>query len=725
MFLDYIRKLLPSVPATSTKLGKHTVEYTASSTTAVAVVEHKPEPPPELLRTLSNEQLLRLKKRCEQPIAKIIKEMAKRKDTIVHETADGPLVHWKNGSSVLGVCHMDYVEVPHKWKVDFHSGKVFTPRLDDRLGLFILLDLLPSFDIHLDLLFTDNEEKGRSTAKHLELKEHQYNWVVEFDRRGDGTVLYQYDHCEPWKKLLKNSGFDVQFGSVSDISYLDLGVCGMNVGVGYHHEHSKECYMQFSELKRNINLFLRFYEQQQATKHVFDKACIPSYSGRYGGGRYPGRSTTTASEDYYRGGGSYYGSAGTRGSATYSMGKAALTITYGRPCHGCDVWGVVKDTTLCEACLLDDRKRDAEKAKLLQEDFPYLAENLDIMAVKVLEYQAARDARLAKNGEIARPTAGGGKIPGASGRIPLPWSDLKIGDEVHNFGGEWVVKHPGAGVYRPVTIPKKQRSVAVAFLHTALYHHKGMVRYLPYSVEHDRTRQDSETGLVSGVENMNWELIPIDDKVVYRRVHSSRFEVMLGGKWYNVFWTKKARGQALNYLRNVTKEKKSGPQADTQVLKLDDLAAEKAKQEQAEAEAKLDKEIEAAAGVVQAEEYVSAEEHRSAIDEAAEAALAFLPEDSHREVRIEGFAAHEGGVHRPIPADVRDVDDEFPTVATIHFTNDFGESSKLPVRVASAEKKGCIVTDLVEGLRESGCTSVWVEWHAVKEKESSAHVDVH
>jgi hypothetical protein len=161
------------------------------------------------------------------------------------------------GSSVLAVAHCDWVS---HLPVHFSSVRipretlVFSPQLDDRLGVYTALDFLPSIGINTDVLLTDEEEIGRSTAALFDT-DKQYNWIVEFDRRGTGAVMYQYDF--PCKEY-----FRVDQGSFSDICELaHLGVQGLNVGVAYEAEHTTRCHMVVEDYAEQMIRFQAMYKE--------------------------------------------------------------------------------------------------------------------------------------------------------------------------------------------------------------------------------------------------------------------------------------------------------------------------------------------------------------------------------------------------------------------------------------------------------------------------------
>ena len=190
------------------------------------------------------------------------------------DTPDGPYYHHDNNSSVLGVAHLDTVMQARPVK----SGSyVFAPQLDDRLGVWCLLNALPNMGIKLDVLLTTGEEHCRSTAKYFE---GRYKWVVEFDRAGTDCVFYHYDDRawrKAWRKYCR-----IGSGSYSDIASMNLGVCAVNLGVGYHSQHSRYCYADLNETRRQLNKFGQFYDRYRNVEFPYHK-CAPLRTSSVGG----------------------------------------------------------------------------------------------------------------------------------------------------------------------------------------------------------------------------------------------------------------------------------------------------------------------------------------------------------------------------------------------------------------------------------------------------------
>lgn len=182
---------------------------------------------------------------------------------VVADGPDGPTIYIDNGGDVLGVAHLDYVDwTPPK----IRKSRIYCPQLDDRLGVWVLLDLLPALGVKFDVLLTDSEERGRSTASAFNPAVSSWNWLFQFDRRGVDTVQYDYE-TDSMSELLADVGFPIGIGSFSDICSLEhLGVWGVNVGVGYHHEHTRQCYADLTHTIEQAVRFAEFWKRHHSTR---------------------------------------------------------------------------------------------------------------------------------------------------------------------------------------------------------------------------------------------------------------------------------------------------------------------------------------------------------------------------------------------------------------------------------------------------------------------------
>lgn len=200
------------------------------------------------------------------------------------------------GAKLLAVAHLDTVaDIQWKKKQYGETSKVSIEEvgvddtlitsiaLDDRLGVFFLMDVLPYLGLEYDILLTTDEEIGKSTAGNFITKK-KYNWMFEFDRRSYGTaVLYQFD-TKDVKDALNALDYKIEQGSFSDIAYLDdLGCVGINFGTGYVNEHTSYCSTRTSWMNVAINMFVDFYSAYKNTHFIYDAPAYSAY-GRYGYG---------------------------------------------------------------------------------------------------------------------------------------------------------------------------------------------------------------------------------------------------------------------------------------------------------------------------------------------------------------------------------------------------------------------------------------------------------
>lgn len=230
----------------------------------------------------------RLKNRCLTAIPAFI-TMARNlpNATILDAETDNPAIFIDNGASILGVAHLDtqaksdhfaHINVLGDWWA-------LAAQLDDRLGVFLLLDVLRHLGMEYDILLTTGEESGRSSAKKWRPPEgKEYNWMFECDRKDTDIVHYQYnDH--KWLKAWRDVGFNrIERGSYTDIASMDyLGVCGMNIGVGYTEYHSVWSKANMTDCAHQVMRLIRFYHANADVRYPFDPQKPTAYSYPRGG----------------------------------------------------------------------------------------------------------------------------------------------------------------------------------------------------------------------------------------------------------------------------------------------------------------------------------------------------------------------------------------------------------------------------------------------------------
>lgn len=181
-------------------------------------------------------------------------------------------------SRILMVAHLDTVQQTNAFGVVRYPGEtlVFNPKLDDRLGAYTILDLLPKLGIVEDVLLSDNEERGATTAADFKT-DKKYGWIVSFDRRGEDAVTYRYT----WDAVLRDY-FTVGHGSFSCIDKMGgLGCQGVNIGVGYHNEHGLHAYFVLEQYIRQVARFLLFYRRYRTVRFTYENRFKQSFGRRH------------------------------------------------------------------------------------------------------------------------------------------------------------------------------------------------------------------------------------------------------------------------------------------------------------------------------------------------------------------------------------------------------------------------------------------------------------
>lgn len=197
--------------------------------------------------------------------------------------------HFKNnGSRVLATAHLDTVVRPKERKPHFfrteHGPALTSGALDDRLGAYVILELLPQVGVTCDWLLTVGEESCRSTAEWFNPQGKDYDWIIEFDRAGTDVVMYQYEDAATTRLVEEDGGPRVGDGSFSDIAVLEhLGVKGFNWGVGYGgNYHSKDGYAYLTDTFSMVRKYLKFHERNYGTRLVHESQKWESvFYGKY------------------------------------------------------------------------------------------------------------------------------------------------------------------------------------------------------------------------------------------------------------------------------------------------------------------------------------------------------------------------------------------------------------------------------------------------------------
>ncbi len=220
----------------------------------------------------------------------------KYKDNVIESDSGRKCIYIDNGSNVLAVAHIDTViDVRKQFNFNTYTRNetrvIKCPSLDDRLGVYIILDMLPSLlgKDWADILLTTDEEASKSTADvfmDARKEEKEYNWIVEFDRKGghltkgEDAVLYNYIiGGTDFKSALHEAGFaKLARGTFTDISDMeDMGVKAFNVAVGYHNNHSTKAFMHPIQTEYSVTNFIKFYNENKDTRFEHTKQTYRSF----------------------------------------------------------------------------------------------------------------------------------------------------------------------------------------------------------------------------------------------------------------------------------------------------------------------------------------------------------------------------------------------------------------------------------------------------------------
>lgn len=210
-------------------------------------------------------------------------------------------------SGILLTVHLDTVcELPGVEDLITTKSELQGKCFDDRLGLFIATVLLPEIcDTAFTVLLTDFEESGKSTAEYVS-KEYldKFNLIIGLDRLGAGYVDYGYGSTEI-DRVLSEMGMIKDFGSYSDICYLDTTTARINFGIGYEAAHSEKSWVKIDAMAWQLHRLNILINEQHDVKYTTLSRKLPkkrieqTYKSSYDGWDYCGQSGTIDDEIAY------------------------------------------------------------------------------------------------------------------------------------------------------------------------------------------------------------------------------------------------------------------------------------------------------------------------------------------------------------------------------------------------------------------------------------------
>ncbi len=190
-----------------------------------------------------------------------MKETISGKDCVILKTKS-------TKPKVCLVCHTDTFFDIEKDKRIFHDkekGVLWSPDglgADDRAGIYACLKLYEEIPEPYKpmVLFCDEEESAGIGAMCASFNSpfkdilSDVLYFIELDRRGFGSCVF-YNH-EPYDfvKSIEGWGYKKARGTFTDISIIgkELGICSVNLSIGYYQEHSRSEYLVISEMENSI-----------------------------------------------------------------------------------------------------------------------------------------------------------------------------------------------------------------------------------------------------------------------------------------------------------------------------------------------------------------------------------------------------------------------------------------------------------------------------------------
>lgn len=170
------------------------------------------------------------------------------------------------------VAHADTVfpKPPTKFYYDKEESILWSPQglgADDRAGIYLIVKLLRETDLRPHIIITANEEQGAVGARHLimEMPTFPANFLIQLDRRGENDSVYYDCANEDFEKFINNYGFQTNFGTFTDISFLCScwGMAGVNLSVGYENEHTYGETLNTKHLSRTYEKLIKILRTKE------------------------------------------------------------------------------------------------------------------------------------------------------------------------------------------------------------------------------------------------------------------------------------------------------------------------------------------------------------------------------------------------------------------------------------------------------------------------------
>ena len=128
---------------------------------------------------------------------------------------------------------------------------------DDRAGIFAILNIVKS-GLRPHIILCRDEEIGGIGASALGNTTNPFpelRYIIELDRAHKNDCVFYDDDDIDFEEYIEGFGFELAYGSFSDISFIapKWNVGAVNLSIGYYHEHTTHEYLDLRSLFTTIN----------------------------------------------------------------------------------------------------------------------------------------------------------------------------------------------------------------------------------------------------------------------------------------------------------------------------------------------------------------------------------------------------------------------------------------------------------------------------------------
>lgn len=169
---------------------------------------------------------------------------------------------------------------------------------DDKVGLWVCLEMLKTFDNIKIALFSQEEIGCVGSSQARKSFFDDVGYVFECDRKGNSDFVQESSGVkmfgDEFKKLikptLKSYGYSITDGGLTDVHEISqiANVCCANMSCGYYKPHTKQEYVVIDDAINTRNLVEALIRSLGETKHEHKAENTYGYYGGWGSYAYTG-----------------------------------------------------------------------------------------------------------------------------------------------------------------------------------------------------------------------------------------------------------------------------------------------------------------------------------------------------------------------------------------------------------------------------------------------------